>query len=353
MIEMSIFSDNVVVSKIHAMYGKMLTSKQYDDLLTCKSVPDIAAYLKNNTSYSNILENVNEISIHRGQLENFVKKQSFENYSKIYRYLSGGGNRMFNMIIEEFEMLEVLRMILLLKAGNPDEYIVSLPGFLISKCRINLLELAKIRSFENLLNFLAKTPYHSVLSKQEVPKDDSEIDYVECENSLYENFFKRMFDMIENKSKRSEKLELRRLVGTRIDNLNICSIYRQKVLFNLDSDQIRDRIFPFSKALTPDKMEKIISSSDFDQMNKILKEMFLIDDGAVKASEEENFYIERYTSLVRHRICRHYLHLSKNLSTVFYAFYILSQLEISNLIYIIEGVRYKITSNEIKKLLVW
>ena len=350
---MSIFSDNVVVAKIHAMYGKMLTPAQYEDLVACKSVPDIASYLKNNTSYSNILANANEILIRRGQLENFIKKQSFENYSKIYRYMSGSGNGMFNMMIEEFEMLEVLRMILLLKAGKPDEYIVSLPVFLLSKCKIDLIKLAKVRSFEGLLAFLLKTPYHSVLSKQELPKDDSEIDYVECENSLYENFFKRMFDMIENKSRRSEKPELRQLVGTRIDNLNICSIYRQKVLFKLNPEQIKERLFPFSKKLAPDKSEKILSSSDFDQMNKILKEMFLIDDGALKASEEENFYIERYTSIVRHRICRHYLHMSRNLSTVFYAFYILSQLEISNLIYIIEGVRYKITSNEIKKLLVW
>ena len=350
---MSIFSDNVVVAKIHAMYGKMITPAQYEELVACKSVPDIASYLKNSTSYSNVLENANEILIHRGQLENFIKKQSFENYSKIYRYINKNGNGMFNMMIEEFEMMEVLRMILLLKAGKSDEYIVSLPGFLISKCKINLIELAKVRSFESLLEFLSKTQYHDVLSKQELPEDDSEIDYVECENSLYENFFKRMFNMIENKSRRSEKAELRRLVGTRIDNLNICSIYRQKVLFKLDSDQIRERIFPFSKTLTPDKIEKILSSSDFEQMNKTLKQMFLIDDGALKASEEESFYIERYTSIVRHRICRHYLHMSSNLSTVFYAFYILSQLEISNLIYIIEGVRYKITSNEIKKLLVW
>ena len=128
MFKMSIFSDNVVVAKIHAMYGKMLTPAQYEDLIACKSVPDIASYLKNNTSYSNVLENANEILIHRGQLENFIKKQSFENYSKIYRYMSGSGNDMFNMMIEEFEMLEVLRMILLLKAGKSDEYIVSLPG---------------------------------------------------------------------------------------------------------------------------------------------------------------------------------------------------------------------------------
>ena len=40
---MSIFSDNVVVAKIHAMYGKMLTPAQYEDLVACKSVPDIAS----------------------------------------------------------------------------------------------------------------------------------------------------------------------------------------------------------------------------------------------------------------------------------------------------------------------
>lgn len=349
---MSIFSDNVVIAKTRTMYGNMLRSKQYDDLIICKNVPDIAAYLKNNTIYSNILANVNEVTIHRGQLEVLLKKQAFENYSKIYHYLNNNANNMFKMIIEEFEILEILRMILLLKANNPGEYIISLPGFLISKCRINLLELAKVRSFDDLLGCLSNTHYHKILCKHEPTEENPKIDYISCEHSMYNHFFKRLFNMINNKMKKSEKIELNRLVGTRLDNLNICNIYREKVLFKSEPNQIKKRIFPFFRSLTKDKIEAVISSPDLDQMNKLVQELFANDNKINEMSEQKVYYVENYTSRLRHKLCKHYLHLSNNVSTVFYAFYVLSQIEISNLIYIIEGIRYNVSQNEIKNLLI-
>lgn len=353
---MSIFSDNVVIAKTRAMYGNMLKSKQYEDLMTCKSVPDIATYLKNNTIYSNILGNVNEVTIHRGQLEDLLKKQAFENYSKIYHYLnnnnSSNENDMFRMIIEEFEILEILRMILLLKANNPNEYIVSLPGFLISKCHIDLLKLAKVRSFDDLLECLSNTHYYKILFKNKPTEENPKIDYISCEHSLYNYFFKRLYSMINDKTKKYEKIELNKLVGTRLDNLNICNIYREKVLFKSDPQQIRKRIFPFFRLLTKDKIEKAISSSDSDQINKLIQELFANDDKISNISDKEVCYIENYTSRIKYKLCKQYLHLSNNVSTVFYAFYILSQIEISNLIYIIEGIRYKVPPSEIKNLLV-
>ena len=349
---MSIFSDNSVIAKTRTMYGNMLKSKQYEDLIMCKNVPDIAAYLKNHTTYSTILNNVNEVTIHRGQLEVLIKKQAFENYSKIYHYLNNNENAMFKMIIEEFEILEILRMILLLKANNPGEFIVSLPGFLISKCRVNLLELAKARSFDDLLECLNNTHYYKVLFKHKPTYEEPKINYISCEHSMYSHFFKRLFNIINHKSKKSERMELNRLTGTRLDILNICNIYREKVLFKSNPGQIKSRIFPFFRSLTKDKIEEAISSSSSDQLNKLMQDLFSNNYKINKISETEVYYIENYASRLKNKLCKHYLHLSNNVSTVFYAFYVLSQIEISNLIYIIEGIRYKVSPNEIKSLLI-
>ena len=349
---MSIFSDNSVIAKTRTMYGNMLKSKQYEDLIMCKSVPDIAAYLKNHTTYSTILSNVNEVTIHRGQLEVFLKKQAFENYSKIYHYLNNNENDMFKMIIEEFEILEILRMILLLKANNPSEFIVSLPGFLISKCHVNLLKLAKVRSFDDLLTCLNNTHYYKVLFKHKPTHEEPKINYISCEHSMYNHFFKRLYSMINHKAKKSERIELNHLIGTRLDILNICNIYREKVLFKSNPEQIKRRIFPFFRSLTKDKIEEAITSSDSDQLNKLMQNLFANNYEINKISETEVYYIENYASRLKNKLCKHYLHLSNNVSTVFYAFYVLSQIEISNLIYIIEGIRYKVSPNEIKNLLI-
>lgn len=71
---LSQFSSNAILSKARAMYGKRLTAADYQALLTCQSVGEVAAYLKQRTVYAQVLSGVNELTIHRGQLESLLKK---------------------------------------------------------------------------------------------------------------------------------------------------------------------------------------------------------------------------------------------------------------------------------------
>ena len=57
---LSSLSSNVVLAKARAKYGKRLKEKDYRNLLDCKSVAEVAAYLKANTDYH---ESTSTISI--------------------------------------------------------------------------------------------------------------------------------------------------------------------------------------------------------------------------------------------------------------------------------------------------
>ena len=62
------FATQATVARIHAMYGKMLTRQNYIDLLSKQTVSEIAAYLKKNTRYHDILASIDINNIHRGLL---------------------------------------------------------------------------------------------------------------------------------------------------------------------------------------------------------------------------------------------------------------------------------------------
>lgn len=62
-------SSNVVLAKARTMYGRRLTQNDYNELLKCRNVSEVAGYLKNNTIYSHALAGIVESEIHRGQLE--------------------------------------------------------------------------------------------------------------------------------------------------------------------------------------------------------------------------------------------------------------------------------------------
>ena len=63
------YSSNVILAKARAMYGRRLTRANYRELLECRTVSEVASYLKNQTSYGSILAGINESDIHRGQLK--------------------------------------------------------------------------------------------------------------------------------------------------------------------------------------------------------------------------------------------------------------------------------------------
>lgn len=345
-------NDGAVVAKIKAIYGKKIQKNQLIELSNCKSVSAIASYLKLNTSYSKILKNVDENTIHRGQLENLLKQQNFNNYEKIYHYLSKRNVSIFKLAIEEFEMLEILRMVLLLNANNVKDYITNLPTYLISKCGINLLKLAKVETYENLLTLLKPTQYYKPLKKLEPSNETQKIDYFSCEHELFKQFFKRTFQVVKQNVKKSEQKELKNLIKLRIDHINICRIYRLKVLLNESNEKINKLVFNFHKVLNDEKIKSLINSKNSKEFGLKFQEFFHTSKASQNLFNEKDFYIENLIAKLDHKAYKKLIHLSNNFSTVFYAFHKLSQIELSNLIYAIEGVRYGIMAKEIQELYV-
>ena len=53
-------TNKAIVTKARAMYGKRITSTQYDEMIKRRSVNDLATYLKNETHFQTILFGINE-----------------------------------------------------------------------------------------------------------------------------------------------------------------------------------------------------------------------------------------------------------------------------------------------------
>ena len=71
-------SHNATVAKIRAMYGNRLKQADYDELVNKSSVAEIAEYLKKNTHYGKMLSSIDTVNIHRGFLEDLLKRYNFE-----------------------------------------------------------------------------------------------------------------------------------------------------------------------------------------------------------------------------------------------------------------------------------
>ena len=177
------FSLNATVAKSRTIYGKRLTQDDYKELLRRNSVSEIAEYLKRNTHYRNILSSIDTNTIHRGFLETLLRRDVFDLYVRLCKFQQLDRIPFYNYIILKQETEEIVSCILNLNANSGEEYISKLPGYLIDHASFNLIELAKSRDYNGMLNVLKKTPYYPIL-KDAVPDEDGLYDCTKLEVQL-------------------------------------------------------------------------------------------------------------------------------------------------------------------------
>ena len=79
-------SSKAIMTKAKAMYSRHLTPEQYREMINRRSVPEIAAYLKEETAYQELLSAVQPTSVHRGQLESMLRKARYNQYARLIHY---------------------------------------------------------------------------------------------------------------------------------------------------------------------------------------------------------------------------------------------------------------------------
>ena len=343
---LSSFSSNAVLSKARAMYGKKLTSQNYRDLLNCKTVGEAAAVLKNQTSYGKVLAGINENEIHRGILETELKKNLFSQYAALARYEITVGEHFSNYLVTHSEIEQILHSILLLDAGKPEEYFFSFPSYLTHHTKINLAFLGRSKSFDDLLTALSHTPYRELLEPFR-PEKGKAVNYTDVENKLYAYLYSGTYDTIRNHTKGETRRQLLDIFDSYVDLTNYVKILRLKFHYNTEPEAVKSSLLPFG-TLKKSVLSGMTEAEDPEETEAIMRRT----PNGKRALNTEHSYENEIPRRVNYRICRHYIRFSTHPSVVMVSYLFLLQAEITDIITIVEGIRYQLASVEIEKLLV-
>lgn len=340
------FSGNAISAKARAIYGKRLTNANYHDLLRQRNVNDICGYLKSSTSYSKFLKNIDEKSIHRGQLENLLNRSKMEIYFSLCHYDFSRNKGFYRYVISNAEISIILKVIMLINSNSTDDIVLSLPAFLEEYACFDFKEIARVKSFPELLEALENTPYKKILAPYDAK--NGEIRLSACEHELKVYYYKNLFKLIEKYYKGKTQKELKEIVEIEIELLNISLIYRLKNYFKRSNDGIKESLLPFHYKLNKRNLDSLLEvESNEDFIEKM--------SGAVYKSHYNDIdfdYIEDYTKRLKYSISKRLMRFSSNAPITFFSLMSLLQLEIENIFIIIEGVRYDNEPQEIEKLLI-
>ncbi len=338
---------NATVAKLHAVYGKRLSQGDYTALMNCTSVSDAAAYLKKNTHYSRTLQDLDENTVHRGVLEDMLRRSFIEEYYRLIGFEKIGDSEFYSYITAKTETEEILVCIQHIIAGSED-HINTLPIYMKRYTSFDIMELTKVRTFSQLLEVIAKTPYYQLL-KDFAPEDDINADYAACELKLWIYYYNRLLSSLDAFDKNTRS-RLRYYIGLQIDTINIANSYRMIRYFHADANYIKPKMIPIYIGVPEKKFDELYASADMQSFVSVFKQTKYGREIEKRGLPLDD--VERAVLLYRYKETKRAFSRSRTASECFYTFNWLLDLEVKNIIRIIKGIRYSLPVRDISELLI-
>ena len=92
-----------IVTKLRAMEAKLLKPENFEEIANLHSVPEVVTYLKENSSYTFILKDLDESRLHRGDIEKILIEQLYYDYAKIYRFCGLEQRKFLMLYVKRYE----------------------------------------------------------------------------------------------------------------------------------------------------------------------------------------------------------------------------------------------------------
>ncbi len=341
---------NAVLAKARALYGKRLTSRSYSDMLSCRTVPEIAAYLKNRTPYAAELEGITPQVVHREQLEHLLRRHLFAQYAALARYETAIGRNLYQYFAVQCDVEHILEHLHRLNAGGESEKREGFPAFLRRYSRLDEPQLARAQTLAELAAALKDTPYWRIVASfAENPNFRMENDgTLEVEAALTRYEYEAMCRLVNKDLKGAERDEVLALLRRRCDLQAIADISRMKRVLKADGPYLRRRIYTGFSALTSKQINGLLDAADEEEFVRRLKATSYGKELGRMAYE----YIEQGVQKIQYRWHSRQLRFSTSPSVVMLCYFFLAENELDNIIHIIEGIRYGMSADEISRMLV-
>lgn len=341
-------ASNVLLTKSRAMFGKRLTEQNVTDLLGCQTVTEVASYLKNNTHYSEALKKIDDSTVHRGQLEAALDELIQKQLVSFSKYEVDAGEYMRTLVMYQGEIKEILKYLRLLSAGRAGEYVFTMPKYAAKRGEFDPIRLSQAKNYDEFLNAMSASFFFKVL-RQMSPTDGATVEYTMIEHALYSQLFKYAENIINKKFKGRDKEDLLGLLSVQTELNSFLNIYRVKKYYSLcGEDLARSLLFDFNYKISKKTFEKMLKADSAEEVLEIFRNQTVYGR---ELSEIKDEYVDQLINRLTYKRVRHLMRFSTNPTVAVFSYLMLSSIERKDIVTIIEGVRYRISPDEIASMI--
>jgi V/A-type H+-transporting ATPase subunit C len=332
-------------AKIRAMKGKMLSDDDYLQMMVKDSVADVAIYLKNNTYYNDALESIDTNDVHRGHLEVYLYSAEIIDALKIARYLKGNERKIYRFVYRRQEIENVKMMLRMLQLGGSLENIDKKRLFI---SHFNVIDFEKSLAATNireLVETLKHTNFYALLNPLVI--DDNKIDLYQAEMSLDMYYYSKLKTQIKSLVSGEDRVIIDDYFGSEADLKNVLWIYRGKKYYSMDKEMLYRYLIPMHHKLSKEDIVKMIDAKSADQVVELARASFYNEEFSGKIVHWESEFMRR---MLKTQL--NYMRLYPFSIAPIVGYIFAKEVEIHDIITIVEGVRYQLEPDNIKKQLI-
>lgn len=255
-------------TKIRAMQSKLMSEKQYQEIAQLDSVIQIVAYLKKQPGFSDLWADLDENSLHRGDVEKLLTHTIHQNFAKLYRFANPEQRRFMALYFKRYE-LSVLKDCLrkVFDEGKAQLDLSLFQDFFDRHSKMDLEKLTSSSTVEELVNNLQGSEYYHPLKKLGTDYQPRIFDYG---MALDQYYFANIWSVKEKLFKRWDLEEITKAYGNKFDMLNLQWIFRSKKYYHMGPADIYALLIPVHYRLSKNDIASLVEAPDEAEFRKIL-----------------------------------------------------------------------------------
>ena len=264
----SLLSYSGLSTKIRAMQSKLMSEQQYKEIAQLGSVIQIVAYLKKQPGFSDLWADLDENSLHRGDVEKLLVHTIHQNFTKLYRFANPEQRRFMALYFKRYE-ISVLKDCLrkVFDEGKAQLDLSLFQDFFDRHSKMDLEKLTSSSTVEELVNNLQGSEYYHPLKKLGTDYQPRIFDYG---MALDQYYFANIWSVKEKLFKRRDLEEITKAYGNKFDMLNLQWIFRSKKYYHMDPADIYALLIPVHYRLSKNDIASLVEAPDEAEFRKIL-----------------------------------------------------------------------------------
>lgn len=258
-----------IVTKIRAMEAKLLKPEQFEEIANLHTVPEVYSYLRENSSYSDILDEIDEEKLHRGDIEKVLIQSLYRDYTKIYSFSSLEQRKFLKLYLKRYEidLINYCFRIVINHYAEPFDLNYK-RAFFDRYSQISIEKLITSRTTDELVENLKGTEYYESLHKL---RDSQVVSLFDYDLTLDLYYFTALWKERKKVLKKKELEIFTRDCGSKIDLLNLQWIYRAKKYYEMDKADIYSLLIPIHYKISTDLIKELAETSNIEEFNEAMR----------------------------------------------------------------------------------